>query len=510
MRAPRARGRAHAAADERRVAWHGVRQVRPVSSRGLPAAGSLSPRRSVAALPKGLPVPNDNLDVPAARRLVLAAAGVALAIAARPLHAQVAAPSLAAELDRRAAAVMPKVVTWRRDIHAHPELGNAETRTAKLVADHLRSLGLEVRTGVAKTGVVAVLRGGRPGPVVALRADMDALPVTEQVDLPFKSTVRTTFNGQDVGVMHACGHDMHTAMLMGAAEVLAGMKAQLPGTVKFIFQPAEEGPPAGETGGAKRMSAAAARANPAPSAIFGLHVGVTQRPAGHLSYRALGAMASADVMQLVVRGRQTHGAVPWAGVDPIVVASQIVLGLQTVVSRQVDLTSSPAVVTVGSIQGGVRGNIVPDSVVMLGTVRTFDMAMRDSIHQRVRRTAELIARASGATAEVSFVNNAPVTSNDPALTARMLPTLRRVAGAANVSEGPQTTGAEDFGFFQQKVPGLFVFLGVVPKGADPATVAPNHSPRFFADESAMPTGVKALAHLAVDYLSAPAATSSIR
>jgi amidohydrolase len=422
----------------------------------------------------------------------------------------VAGPALAADIDRRTAAVMPKVVAWRRDIHQHPELGNSEVRTAKLVADHLRKLGLEVKTGVGKTGVVAVLRGGRPGPVVALRADMDALPVTEQVDLPFKSTVRTTFNGQDVGVMHACGHDMHVAMLMGAAEVLAGAKAQLPGTVKFIFQPAEEGPPMGETGGAKLMIAEGALASPAPAAIFGLHVGVTPRPAGHISYRPMGAMASADVMRMVVRGRQTHGAVPWAGVDPIVVAAQIVLGMQTVVSRQVDLTASPAVVTVGSIQGGVRNNIVPDSVVMLGTIRTFDMAMRDTIHARVRRTADLIARSAGATAEVTFTNNAPVTFNDPALTARMLPTLRRVAGERNVSVAPQTTGAEDFGFFEQKVPGLFVFLGVVPAGSDPTSVAPNHSPKFFADESALPTGVKALAHLAADFLAAPPpqATSS--
>jgi len=330
------------------------------------------------------------------------------------------------------------------------------------------------------------------------------------VELPFKSTVRTTYNGQEVGVMHACGHDMHTAMLMGAAEVLAGMKAQLPGTVKFIFQPAEEGPPPGETGGAKLMIAEGALENPRPAAIFGLHVGVAAKPAGHLSYRPQGAMASADVMRMVVRGRQTHGALPWGGVDPIVVASQIVLGLQTVVSRQVDLTSSPAVVTVGSIQGGVRNNIVPDSVVMLGTIRTFDMAMRDSIHRRVQRTADMIARASGATAEVSFVNNAPVTYNDPLLTTRMEPTLRRVAGDGNVSVAQQTTGAEDFGFFEQKVPGLFVFLGVAPKGADPATVAPNHSPKFFADESAMPTGVRALANLAIDFLQGEGRATSSR
>jgi len=419
------------------------------------------------------------------------------------------AAALTAEIDRRAAQVMPKVVAWRRDIHQHPELGNRETRTAKLVADHLRALGMEVGTGVARTGVVGVLRGGRPGPVVALRADMDALPVQEEVDLPFKSTVRTTYNGQDVGVMHACGHDMHVAMLMGAAEVLAGMREQLPGTVKFIFQPAEEGPPMGEAGGASLMIKEGALENPRPAAIFGIHVGVAPKEAGHISYRPMGAMAAADVLRIVVRGRQTHGALPWAGIDPIVVAAQVVMGLQTVVSRQADLTTSPAVVTIGSIQGGVRTNIVPDSVVMLGTIRTFDMPMRDSIQAHVRRTAQMIAASAGATADVVFTNLAPVTYNDPALTERMLPTLRRVAGAKNVSLAKQTTGAEDFGYFQQKVPGLFVFLGVVPKGGDLSKVAPNHSPRFFADESAMPVGVRTLSQLAVDYMSVPSPAAQV-
>jgi len=440
---------------------------------------------------------------------VLAIPATAAAAAAQRTDRGAPAPALAAEIDRRAAQVMPKVVAWRRDIHQHPELGNRETRTAKLVADHLRALGIEVRTGVAHTGVVGVLRGGRPGPVVALRADMDALPVTEEVDLPFKSKVRTTYNGQEVGVMHACGHDMHTAMLMGAAEVLAGMRQQLPGTVKFIFQPAEEGPPAGEQGGASLMIKGGALDNPKPGAIFGLHVGVLPKEAGQISYRPMGAMAAADVLRIVVRGRQTHGALPWLGVDPIVVASQIVMGLQTVVSRQSDLTTSPAVVTIGSIHGGVRTNIVPDSVVMLGTIRTFDLAMRDSIHAHVRRTSEMIAASAGAKAEVTFDNLAPVTYNDPVLTERMLPTLKRVAGDANVALGKQTTGAEDFGYFQEKVPGLYVFLGVVPKGGDLTKVAPNHSPRFFADESAMPVGVRTLAQLAVDYLSTPTPTAQV-
>jgi amidohydrolase len=424
---------------------------------------------------------------------------VALVALASTARAQPASP-LAEEIDRRTAAVMPKVVAWRRDIHEHPELGNQETRTAALVAAHLKQLGLEVRTGVGKTGVVGVLRGGRPGPVVALRADMDGLPVTEQTELPFRSRAKAMYRGQEVGVMHACGHDLHVAMLMGAAEVLAGMKERVAGTVTFVFQPAEEGPPPGEEGGARLMLKEGAFADPKPSAVFGIHVGIFPYEAGHVSYRPAGAMASSDVMTVVVRGRQSHGATPWSGVDPIVLSSQIVLGLQTVVSRQSDLTVSPAVVTVGSIQGGVRHNIIPDSVVMLGTIRTFDMKQRDDIHMRVKRTAEMIAASAGATAEVTFVNNAPVTFNDPALTARMLPTLQRVAGAARVSVAPQTTTAEDFGFYQQQAPGLYVFLGVAPKGTDPKDVAPNHSPRFMADESAMPTGVRALANLAVDYL----------
>jgi len=345
-----------------------------------------------------------------------------------------------------------------------------------------------------------VLKGGKPGPVVALRADMDALPVTEQVDLPFASRVRTTFNGQEVGVMHACGHDTHVAMLMGAAEVLAGMREQIPGTIKFIFQPAEEGPPPGEKGGAPMMIEEGVLRDPRPGAIFGLHVGVTPQPAGTLSYRPAGMMAASDWLRVVVRGRQTHGAAPWQGVDPIVVASQIVTALQTIPSRQVNVTTAPAVVTVGSIQGGVRNNIIPDSVVMLGTIRTFDEPMQADIHQRITRTAEMIAQSAGATAQVEITRMTPVTHNDPALTERMVPTLRRVAGE-NVKLTPVTMGAEDFAFYQKEIPGMFVFLGAVPPGTDPAKVAPNHSPHFFVDEAALPVGTRALAHLAVDYLS---------
>ncbi len=416
-----------------------------------------------------------------------------------PLHAQ--SSKLDAEVDRLLPQVQAKVIAWRRDIHEHPELSNRETRTAELVANHLRSLGLEVRTGVAHTGVVGVLKGGKPGPVVALRADMDALPVTEEVDVPFASKVRTTYNGQDVGVMHACGHDTHTAMLMGVAEILAGMRKDLPGTVKFIFQPAEEGAPTGERGGAELMIEEGALDDPKPSAIFGLHV--LPFPAGDIRYRPGGIMASADAFRIVVHGRQTHGAQPWNGVDPIVVASQIVLGLQTITSRQVDLTAGPDVITVGAINGGVRFNIIPDSVVMQGTIRTFDTAVRNDIHQRIRRTAESIAQSAGATAQVVIDTFTAVTYNDPALTQQVLPTLREVAGANHVTLTPPITPAEDFSRYQQRVPGVFFFLGITPPGTDPSKAAPNHSPRFFVDEAALPTGVRALAHLAVDYLSRP-------
>ena len=409
-------------------------------------------------------------------------------------------------IDRGATAVLPKVVAWRRDLHEHPELSNQETRTSGIVAAHLKALGIEVHTGVGGHGVVGVLRGGRPGKVVALRADMDALPVTEQVDVPFRSTVRSTYNGQDVGVMHACGHDMHTSMLMGAAEVLAGMKAELPGTVVFLFQPNEEGDP-GKPSGARAMlnagvmdGAGASLGIPKPDAVFGLHVGITPDEVGHLTYRPNGFMAGADFMRVVVHGRQTHGAAPWAGVDPVVAASYVVTALQTVVSRQVDLTAGPAVVTVGAFNGGVRNNIIPDSAVLLGTIRTFDPAVRRDVQARVRRTIDLAAQAQGATASITIEEMTPVTANDPALTARMVGTLRRVAGAAGVSEGRPVTGSEDFGYFAERAPGLFVFLGVRPKGSPETAFVSNHSPKFFADEGALPVGVRTLASLAADYL----------
>jgi amidohydrolase len=411
------------------------------------------------------------------------------------------APAQQTPLEQRistlAAAVDPKVVGWRRDIHQNPELSFQEARTAQLVAAHLRDLGIEVRTRVGGHGVVGVLRGGRPGAVVALRADMDALPVTEESDLPFRSRVRTRVDGQDVGVMHACGHDTHVAMLMGAAEVLAGMRAQLPGTVKFIFQPAEEASGTG-LGGAAAMIRDGVLGDPRPAAIFGLHAFAGYR-VGDVALRPAGLMASSDGLRIIVRGRQTHGAIPWGGVDPIVVASQIILALQTIVSRQVDLTTSPAIVTIGSIQGGVRGNIIPDSVVMVGTIRTFDQRMRQQIHERVRRSAVSLAEAASATAAVAIELGNGVTFNDPALTARMRPTVARVAGTRLV-EARQTTTSEDFSRFQEQVPGLFIFLGVTPEGQDLAQVPQNHSPRFFADERALPVGVRLLVNLAVDYL----------
>jgi len=399
---------------------------------------------------------------------------------------------------RQAKDVNESVVHWRRDIHEHPELGNREVRTAKLVADHLESLGLEVRRKVAYTGVVAVLRGGKPGPVVALRADMDALPVTEQVDLPFASKVRATYNGQEVGVMHACGHDNHTAILLGAATVLSRMKNDLPGTVVFLFQPAEEGPPEGEEGGAALMLREGAFADPRPEAVFGLHV--FPGPAGTVTYRSGGALAAADELRITVRGKQTHAAWPWAGVDPIVTAAQIIVGLQTVVSRQLELTQAPAVVSIGMIHGGVRHNIIPDEVELRGTIRTLSPEMRTEAHERVRRIAEQIARSAGATAEVTIPLGLPVTMNDPDLTQRMVPTLRWAAGTENVSTAPPKLGAEDFSYFAEEVPGLYVSLGVTPPTQDPATAAPNHSPLFEADESALIVGVRTMAGLATDYM----------
>lgn len=409
------------------------------------------------------------------------------------------AQALLAEVDRLTAQELPKVVAWRRDIHEHPELSNREFRTAKLVADHLTALGLEVKTGVAHTGVVGLLRGGKPGPCVAIRADMDALPVVEQTGLPFASKAKGEYNGQEVGIMHACGHDVHTSVLMGAAEVLAGVRKDLPGSVKFIFQPAEEGAPRGEEGGADLMVEEGVLENPKPEAIFALHV-FPNSDAGTLTYRSGGAMAGSDGLSIRVTGKQTHGAMPWGGVDPIVVSAQIILGLQTIESRQVNVTENPSIVTIGIIRGGVRSNIIPDTVEMIGTIRTLDREMQKDIHARVKRTAEKIAESAGATAQVSIGIGNPVTYNDPALTARMVPALERVAGKDKVSVNPPKTGAEDFSAFAEKIPGFYFNLGCRTPGVDPATVAQNHSPFFVVDEACLPIGVRALASLAVEYL----------
>ena len=410
-----------------------------------------------------------------------------------------ATTTLDQRIDAASKKVESKVIECRRDIHQHPELGNRETRTSKLIADRLRELGIEVKTPVAHTGVIGILRGGKPGRVVALRADMDALPVVEQVDVPFKSTVRTTFNGHDVGVMHACGHDAHVAILLGVAEVLAGIREEIPGTVKFLFQPAEEGAPEGEEGGAKLMVKEGALDNPKVDAVFGLHV-TSRYPVGELAYRPGSMMAAVDSFKITVHGKQTHGAYPWLGVDPIVVAAQIVLGLQTIPSRQVDSSLAPSIVTVGAIHGGVRNNIIPDDVEMIGTIRSLDAKMRDDIHARIKRTAEDIARSGGATATVTIDEGYPITYNDLTVTERMAPTLRRVAGPSNVEVVNATLGAEDFSFFQQKVPGLFFWLGTRPKDQTAEQAASNHSPLFYVDESGLELGVRAMAHVAVDYL----------
>lgn len=405
---------------------------------------------------------------------------------------------LATEIDRLAAAAEPELLEWRRHLHANPELSNREFETAKYVAGRLKSFGLEPQTGIAKTGVVAVLKGGRPGRVVALRADMDALPVKEEVDLPFASKATGEYEGNKVGVMHACGHDTHVAILLATAKVLSQVKDRLSGSVKFIFQPAEEGAPAGESpAGAKAMVDAGVLKNPDVEAIFGLHV-FANVPTGRITYRSGPFMAASDRFEIAVKGRQAHGSSPWRGVDPIVVGSHIVTALQTIVSRNVNITQLPAIVTVGQFQSGVRNNIIPDSARLVGTIRTFDDQMQEDIHARVRRIAENTATAMGATVDVRIEKGPPVTSNDPKLTQRMLPTLQRVAPGM-VAESELITGAEDFTFFQRAVPGFFFFVGITPP--EQAGKAPsNHSPLFFVDEKALLTGLRAMAHLTVDYL----------
>lgn len=408
---------------------------------------------------------------------------------------------LRAAVATKAAGIEQKIIEWRRDFHAHPELGNNETRTAGIIAKHLTALGITVTTGVAKTGVVGVLKGGKPGPVVALRADMDGLPVTERVDLPFASKVRSTYNGQEVGVMHACGHDTHMAILMGVAEVLASMKKDIPGTVKFIFQPAEEGVQAGEEGGAALMIKEGVLENPKVEVIFGLHIN-SQTPVGTITYRPGGTMAAVNDMKITVTGRQAHGAYPWSSIDPIVTSAQIINNLQTIVSRNLNVTENPGVVTIGAINGGVRSNIIPEKVEMLGTVRNFSKEDEAMFIDRIKTIVTKTAEANGATAEVKipYSNHYPVTFNDIALTEKMLPSLRETTGAGNLLLKPPVTGAEDFSFFQEKVPGLFIFLGGMPKNGDPLKAPSHHTPDFFIDESGFVLGVKALSNLTLDYM----------
>lgn len=394
-----------------------------------------------------------------------------------------------------------KVIAWRRDFHANPELGNREIRTADVIAKHLRALGLDVKTGVAHTGVVAILRGDKPGPVVALRADMDGLPVTERVNLPFASKVKTQYYGQEVGVMHACGHDTHVAILMGVAELLTGMKKDLNGTVKFIFQPAEEGVPFGEQGGAELMVKEGVLENPKVDAIFGLHINA-QTEVGKIGYRPGGTMASVNDMRIVVKGRQAHGASPWSSVDPIVTAAQMVTNLQTIVSRNLNITENAGIVTIGSIKGGVRSNIIPEEVEMMGTIRALSNEDEALLINRIKTIATNTAEAMGAevSIQIPYASHYPVTYNDPTLTAKMLPTLEKSAGAANVFLRPAQTGAEDFSFYQEKVPGLFFFLGGAPKGSDVKKLPSHHTPDFFIDETGLILGVKTLANLTLDYM----------
>ncbi len=391
-----------------------------------------------------------------------------------------------------------KVIEWRRDIHQHPELSNREFRTAKVVADHLKALGLQVQTGIAHTGVVGVLKGGKPGPTIALRADMDALPVTEQADLPFKSTVVSEYRGKEVGVMHACGHDLHVAMLMGAAEQLAAMQKDVAGTVVFIFQPAEEGAPKGEEGGAELMLKEGVFKQHNPEAVFGIHV-MSAGNTGQIGYREGPLMASSDRFEIRVKGQQTHGSRPWGGVDPIVAAGQIISNTQAIVARRIDITKAPAVVSFGIVEGGVRNNIIPDEVYLEGTIRNFDMENRAQIFENLKTTAEMTAKATGAEAHVHIDEGYPVTINNPELTRKMLPTMQRVAGKENVKVNELLTGSEDFSYFALEVPGLFVFLGITPPDQDPATAPSNHSPFFTADEAALKTGTELYVNWVLDY-----------
>ena len=432
---------------------------------------------------------NQHDDLPMSSRLLTL---LALSLVALPAFSQASLEALIDDIE-------PSVIEWRRDFHANPELSNREFRTAAVVADHLHSLGLEVETEVAHTGVIGILRGAHPGPMVALRADMDALPVKERVDLPFKSEVVSLYRGEEFPVMHACGHDTHIAMLMGAAEVLSAMREDLHGSIKFIFQPAEEGPPPGEEGGAELMVKEGVMED--VDAVFGLHINAGTY-IGQINYRPQGIMAAVDDFRIVLNGKQAHGSAPWLGIDPIVAAAQVVNNLQTIVSRNMQLTKAAAVVTVGSIHGGVRSNIIPEELEMLGTIRTFDPEMRETLHKRFREIVGHTAASNGATAEIQLPYSAhyPVTYNDPDLTASMLPTLERIAGAENINLIDAVTGAEDFSYFAREVPGLYVFVGGKPLDAPADENVSHHTPDFFVDESGMKLGLQAYVNLALDYM----------
>ena len=431
-------------------------------------------------------------------RFAAAALSIGLALVTGP--AAIAQQSLASDIDRLSAAAEPELIQWRRHLHQNPELSNREVETAKFIVERLKSFGLEPKAGIARNGVVAVLQGGRPGPVVALRADMDGLPVREEANVPFASRATGEYEGNKVSVMHACGHDTHVAILLATAKVLSQVKDRLPGSVKFIFQPAEEGAPASDgVAGAELMVKEGVMQNPKVDAIFGLHV-FANVPAGTITYRSGPFMAASDRFEIAITGKQAHGSSPWRGVDPIVVGAQIVNALQTIVSRNVDITRLPAVVTVGQFQSGVRNNIIPETARLVGTIRTFDTAVQEDIHARIRRIAGSVAEGAGATAQVTITKGTSVVDNQPALTKRMMPTLERVA-PGRVKESELITGAEDFTSFQQHAPGLFFFLGITPQ-EEVGKAPSNHSPLFFVDEKALPTGVRALAHLAADYLTA--------
>ncbi|MEZ4946925.1 MAG: amidohydrolase [Cyclobacteriaceae bacterium] len=412
-----------------------------------------------------------------------------------------------AKLDQKAKEMEAKVIEWRRHFHQYPELSNREFKTGKMIADHLKSLGMEVRYPVAKTGAVGILRTGKPGPTIALRADIDGLPVVERNSLPFASKEKSTYLGQDVGVMHACGHDTHIAILMGVAEILAGMKSELKGTIVFLFQPAEEGAPEGEEGGAALMIKEGVLDDPKVDVAFGLHIS-SQTPVGTVTFKPEGMLAAADMLKIKVKGVQAHGSAPWAGIDPIVVSAQIINGLQTIVSRQLDLTQAGATLTVATIHGGVRNNIIPEEVEMTGTLRTLDNTMQEEMHRRIKRTAENIAESMGATAEVEIIRGYPVTYNSPELTDWAKPVMERVAGKDKAVVIKAVTGAEDFSFFSQKVPGFFFFVGGMPLDADPTKVPSHHTPDFFIDESGMITGLRAMLNLTVDYMNSPMKSTS--